>query len=1074
MLVFSKLALFNIIQMHKTALLLIAIIYVLPLTGQTENNYRSANNPYYWKNRKPFEGYWQQDVQYKIKASIDEKTDIIDAQQELTYWNNSPDELTFVYFHLYQNAFQPGSYTDDLHKRNGVRAKYGKYESQGLGTIISKMTIDGVVPKQEVDNTILKVFLPKPLKSGESITFSIDFKTYFDNGSIRRRMKTFNSYGTKHFDGVHWYPRISVYDRKLGWDTDQHLTREFYGDYGSYDVELTFANNYIVEATGVLQNESEVLPDDLRKKLDVKNFATKPLEESPSIIITPDGTKKTWKYHAENVHDFAFTADPTYRIGEATWNGIRCIAVVQEPHASRWQNAASYTAKIIEIYSTDFGMYAYPKMVVADARDGMEYPMLTLDGGLDPDYRDLLAHEIGHNWFFGMIGSNETYRAALDEGFTQFIESWAVTKIDGKYRVTGKPKSDYVAKYRTPDNVVFSEVYNGYIFDAAHGDETTLNTHSDGFGGALRHGGGYRQVYMKTATMLYNLQYTLGDSLFTNAMKHYFDQWKICHPYMEDFRNSIISYTKVDLNWFFDEWFETSKTIDYKIASIKKTKEKDTYKVKFKRIGRMQMPIDFTVISKDSSKHDFYIPNNWFEKSTKATILPRWIGWDKLKPTYTATIIIPGGVKDVIIDPTQRLADVNMLNNSKKNKIDYTLDSKIYNPPSWTKYEIKVRPDIWYNGYDGVKTGIHMNGGYMNYFKFFDATLWFNTGLAQSGLDTTARINRFDNVSLRVNYKTPTNKFSKNSDVYFSVKILDGLNSYLAGFEKRDASLDNRLYIEAKCMYRNNSNDLTYLLYPKEWQLKKQNNTLTVGFEHLYNYKKGKGDIDFKLRSATLTQDYDYSFASLSAVNKNDLGKININTRTYIQYGLGSKWASESSLFAAGANPEEMMDNKYTRSQGFFPTDWATFGAGVNNFHAGGGLNLRGYSGYLLPELDANGNTRITYKGTSGAAINVELEFQELVKIKNKFLKNNFKLATYLFGDARIINYNLSTEKLLLSEPRIDAGLGAALTIQRWGILQTVNPLTIRFDVPFFLNRIPNVETDYVAFRWVIGVSRAF
>ena len=215
--------------MHKTALLLIAIIYVLPLTGQTENNYRSANNPYYWKNRKPFEGYWQQDVQYKIKASIDEKTDIIDAQQELTYWNNSPDELTFVYFHLYQNAFQPGSYTDDLHKRNGVRAKYGKYESQGLGTIISKMTIDGVVPKQEVDNTILKVFLPKPLKSGESITFSIDFKTYFDNGSIRRRMKTFNSYGNKHFDGVHWYPRISVYDRKLGWDTDQHLTREFYG-----------------------------------------------------------------------------------------------------------------------------------------------------------------------------------------------------------------------------------------------------------------------------------------------------------------------------------------------------------------------------------------------------------------------------------------------------------------------------------------------------------------------------------------------------------------------------------------------------------------------------------------------------------------------------------------------------------------------------------------------------------------------------------------------------------------------------------------------------------------------------
>lgn len=1043
--------------------------------AQVANTYRSENNPYYWKNRKPFEGYWQQDVHYKIKASIDEKLNVIDAQEELTYWNNSPDELTFVYFHLYQNAFQPGSYADDLHRNNKYDVRYGQYESIGLGTDISKITIDGIEPKKEVDNTILKIFLPKPLKSGESVTFNIDFKTYFDaGGSIRRRMKTFTSYGNKHFDGVHWYPRISVYDRKMGWDTDQHLTREFYGDFGTYDVELTFANNFIVEATGVLQNESEVLPDELRKKLDLKNFATKPLYESPSVIIQADGTKKTWKYHAENVHDFAFTADPTYRIGEATWNGIRCIAVAQEPQASRWQNAAEYTAKVIEVYSKDFGMYAYPKMVVADARDGMEYPMLTLDGGLDPGYRDLLAHEIGHNWFFGMVGSNETYRAALDEGFTQFIEAWALAKIDGTERITGTPRSKYVEKYLKPDNIIYSEVYGGYIPEAAKGDETTLNTHSDGFGGALRHGGGYRQVYMKTATMLYNLQYTLGDTLFTNAMKHYFDQWKICHPYMEDFRNSIIHYTKVDLNWFFDQWLETSKTIDYKVVSVKSTKQKDTYTITFERIGRMQMPIDFRVIAKDSSKRDYYIPNNWFEKSTTATILPRWIGWDKLKPNYTATVTIPGGIQNVIIDPTQRLADVNMLNNTLKEKIDYSFDSKIYNTPDWTKYEIKVRPDVWYNGFDGVKTGLHMNGGYLNHFNLFDATLWFNTGLGQNGLDSLAEINKYDNISFRLNYKTPTNRFSKNSGVYFSIKIIDGLNSYLAGFEKKDISLKNRIYVEAKCMYRNMINDLNYLLLPNEWQLKKLNNTLTVGLEHNYNYKRGKGDIDLRLRSSALTNDYDYSYISLSAVNKNDLGKININTKTFIQYGMGNKWANESSLFASGANPEELMDNKYTRSQGFFPADWAEYGTGVNHFHAGGGLNLRGYSGYLQPELDANGNTRLAYKGTSGAAINAELEFQELIKIKNRFLKNRFKLATYFFGDIGLINYNISTENLLLTEPRIDAGIGTALTIHKWGPLQTIDPLTIRFDVPFFLNRIPNVETDYVAFRWVIGISRAF
>ena len=121
-------------------------------------------------------------------------------------------------------------------------------------------------------NTILKIELPETLKSGKSITFQIEFKTYFDKGGVRRRMKTFNSWGYKHYDGVHWYPRIAVYDSKFGWTTDQHLGHEFYGDFGTFDVELTFANNFVVGATGFLQNRDQVLPPDLREKLDIKNL----------------------------------------------------------------------------------------------------------------------------------------------------------------------------------------------------------------------------------------------------------------------------------------------------------------------------------------------------------------------------------------------------------------------------------------------------------------------------------------------------------------------------------------------------------------------------------------------------------------------------------------------------------------------------------------------------------------------------------------------------------------------------------------------------------------------------------
>src|SRR6185436_6871831 len=331
------------------------------------DTYRNADNPYYWKNRPPYPGYWQQDVSYTIKAKIDDAENIIDGNLELTYWNNSPDTLTFVYFHLYQNAFQPGSYLDNLTKNNDVKPRWGKYESQKLGTVIGNLMVnDGgksYETKTELDNTILKVYLKDPLIPGSQVKFSIRFKTYSDTGSERRRMKVFNVNGFKHFDGVHWYPRICVYDKKFGWDTNQHLGREFYGDFGTYDAELTFPNHYIVEATGYLQNRNEVLPDTLRAKLDVKNFAGKPFNSPPSVIIVPDGTAKTWKYHAENVHDFAWTADPTYRIAETSWNGIQCIGLAQESHAAGWQNSGEYAAKLIKLYSEDFGMYAYPKMV---------------------------------------------------------------------------------------------------------------------------------------------------------------------------------------------------------------------------------------------------------------------------------------------------------------------------------------------------------------------------------------------------------------------------------------------------------------------------------------------------------------------------------------------------------------------------------------------------------------------------------------------------------------------------------------------------------------------------------------
>ncbi|MBL0309827.1 MAG: M1 family peptidase [Bacteroidetes bacterium] len=1064
-----------------------------------ENNFQSASNPYYWKNRTPHGAYWQQDVHYRIKASINDSTNIITGTQQLTYTNNSPDTLYFLFFNMYQNAFQPGSYLDNLQKNNGEKVRYGKYEKMKLGIEVSNIRDGGDSLITELDNTVMKVFLKKPILPGSSRTLDMRFTTYYENGSTRRRMKSYQVWQYKHFNGCQWFPKICVYDSKSGWNTDQHLGREFYGDFGTYDVDLTFPNDYILEATGVLQNESEVLPDSLKKKLDIYNFKDKKWDSKPDTIVPHiKGATKTWRYHAENVHDFAFTADPTYRIhdtiiypGRMNGGGVRCVAIVQEPHASKWQNAAEYLAQIIHVFSRDFGVFEYPKIVVADASDGMEYPMLTLDGGKDPDYRGLLVHEVGHNWFYGMLGNNETYRAFMDEGFTQFLTAWGLEAIDGDTLVHDRIKNCYVRKFSEPNNPRDRNCYVGYLSDAIRYDDSPLNTHSDGFGGALGHGGGYRHVYFKTATMLYNLQYVLGDSLFSAAIKNYVAQWKFAHPYPEDFRNSITHFTHADLKWFFDQWMETIKNIDYKIGCVHKGKEKDQYHIRLKRKGKMQMPIDLQVISKDGTEYNYHIPNTWFEKSVTAdrsTVLPKWQGWDLLYPTYDAVVTIPGGIKNVIIDPSNRLADINMLDNRKKGKVEFRFDSRIYPATGWKKYRIYMRPDIWWNAYDGFKVGFNLHGNYFNVKHNFSFTAWMNTHLAQGrgvyNLDKTMN-KKADWFSYRFTYSNAIDQVIPRGTFYLQSQCLDGLQLNKIGLSKQfPAGFSADLNVKAFTRPRQSGRN--YLLYsgdslnPPEWNSfwtegKKVNLSVNLTGTYSYNKRKINGYITAHLRSGVLTPGTGYHYLEVTNVLTAAVWKFDFRTRIFGRIAPGTNMVSESALYFAGGNPEEMMDSKYYRAVGFVPQSWAdSYGDNINHLHFAGGLNMRGYSGYRIGEVDVNGVVQNPYKGNSGASINAEIDFNRIVPVKSKWLREHFMLNTYLFGDAGSIAYINSNNRQQWSSVRVDAGVGAAFTIKKFGPLQGIKPLTFRFDVPFYVSHTPFVSDKNFDFRWVVAISRTF
>ncbi|KAA5534567.1 M1 family metallopeptidase [Taibaiella lutea] len=1058
----------------------------------TAQQYSSPENKLYWKNRKPYSGYWQQDVAYNIDARIDETTNQINASEALTYTNNSPDTLEFVYFHLYQNAFVKGSYTHQLEKANKVKSRLGKYEAAGLGINIEDLTVENVPLKTELDNTILKVYLSKPLLPNQSVTFKMKFNTYFDMGGTRRRMQMYNAWGFMHYNGCQWFPKICVYDAKFGWETDQHLGKEFYGDFGTFNVSLDFASNYVVEATGAIQNREEVLPKELREQLDLKNFANKPWEEKPSTIIPyKKGERKKWIFYAENVHDFAFTADPSYRLGTTYWKGIECVAIAQEPHASGWQNGAELVAKTVQTFSENYGMYEYPKMVAADARDGMEYPMITMDGGRNPDYGKLLVHEIGHNWFYGMIGSNETYRASLDEGFTQFLTSEGLRNILGDTMVYEKPKSKWKQHFDEPKLTMDVNVLSRYIQEVANGNDHQLNTHSDDFNSALGHGGGYAMVYFKTATMLYNLQYTLGDSLFAKAMQHYVSQWKFAHPYFDDFRNSIIQFTHADLNWFFDEWLETTKDLNYGIQSIHTIKGTDSSAIVFKRKGAMHMPIDFTVTTRKGNKYSYYIPNTWFDKETDAVRLPRWIGWGKLDETYTAHIQAPEGIALVEIDTTHRFADRYMLDNYRTTglfpritSLKTKWDPGYYTGVDWKHYQLYIRPDIWYNAIDGIKLGVHWEGSYLNNYLKLDGTVWantqlgewnrFKTNLAKSGIQPW--------VNYTINFSTPLSLSNPDFGVYFNSRFLDGLWYHKIGTTWA-INNKNNLDFSLHTFYRNEGYT-DYLLYPKEWNstLAHPNTALELDYTHSYNYFNGYGSLLFTAHAPFLSDSFNYNYIQLEWKNTHILGRMIIRTRLIGRYGLGNSMPSESALFLAGASPEEMMENKYVRSMGFIPNDWVgsydPYSTG--HFQYGGGLGLRGYNGYYVTDRRNNENY-IAYKGQSGAAVNAEFDFTNYFRWRPAISCNWLKANVYAFADAGIIQLsriNPIDQNIKatgnISDFRMDAGIGAAFTIYKWGVFDKAKPLTLRFDMPLLLNRPTFDRPQYLGARWLIGVSRAF
>nr|BFF36198.1 M1 family metallopeptidase [Tenacibaculum mesophilum] len=576
------------------------------------------------------QGYWQQHVDYTMDIDMDVKTYQYKGTQKLVYTNNSPNALNKVFYHLYFNAFQPNSQMDarsrniqDPDRRVGDRIS--KLSPSEIGYIkVSSLKQNGSVVKHETVGTILEVTLNKPIQPGESVTFDMIFDAQVPK-QIRRSGR--NSAEGVALSMTQWYPKMAEYDFE-GWHTPPYLGREFHGVWGNFDVTLHIDKNYVVGGTGYVQNPQEVGHGYEDK--------TKPLN-------LPSGDKLTWKFTAPNVHDFTWGADPefihdTYKMDNGIDLHFLYKKTLDVEYLENWKKLQPKTAELMTYFSEHIGQYPYKQYSVIQGGDGgMEYAMCTLITGQRKwgSLFGVTAHELAHTWFQFLLATNESKHPWMDEGFTTYISNKAENEILGE----GK-KNPHAGSYR------------GYNYVVKNNIEEPLTTHADRYHTNTAYG---VASYSKGNIFLSQLEYIIGKENVAKTLKKYFEDFSFKHPTPNDIKRTAEKVSGLQLDWYLNEWTQTTHTIDYGIKSV------NGKEITLERIGQMPMPIDVEVTYTDGSKESFNIPLRMMrgEKPTNATVIT---DWTFAHPTYTFTT--KKEVKSVEIDPSKLMADVNQENNS--------------------------------------------------------------------------------------------------------------------------------------------------------------------------------------------------------------------------------------------------------------------------------------------------------------------------------------------------------------------------------------------------------------------------
>jgi hypothetical protein len=859
--------------------------------------------------------YWQQDVAYEITARLDEPAGVLAGEERIRYRNNSPDTLTTFSLHLYLNAFRPGSRWAEVDSMEGRRRFNDLPDPHFAFNHVRDLRIMGepVEPLYPFapDSTIVRYLLPRPLAPGDSMTVEMAWDAR--PSTVPRRQARQG----RRFDFAQWYPKVVVYDRR-GWaERPLYPAGEFYGEFGSFTVDLDVPEDQVVGATGV-----PICGDPGWER--ANRNPSRPVEHQRDYYgaATPSAAgcegaapgRKRIRWYAERVHHFALSLNPEYRY-EGGRFGATAIHVLYSPgDEASWGHgiAVERTGRALAWLDQLFGPFGWPQLTNLHRIEGggSEFPMVIMNGSAD---QGLIVHEAGHNYVMGLLANNEWREGWLDEGFTTFQNTWF-------WEVMGRPST-----YPRNEATVLLLDLEGESEPSSQPAETYRDFSSYNVA-----------INTRGELFFHQLRHLVGDATMHRILRTFYERWKYKHVDEAAFRATAEEVSRRDLSALFAQWLHTTELYDFAVGRVETARpdsEAWITRVEVLRKAPGQIPVDVAVIAEGD------------------TAVVRAEGWGEREWVELVTLTRP---RQVVVDPLVRSHDWNMVNNRRdlgwswRRAIGWPAGTEVYFHPYFStrsrreRLTVGLHPTLWYNEAGGLTFGVRSREDYLGRFQQNVALLSFGTGL---GVDDDAR-----DLDFFLRLRNPTFLRAPNVGQTLDLFSVEGRFGAAASVEwSRQAHPGvGPIWSAAAGVQWVQPDDFRYLdrgLYDDAGTVELQVGGGVTG---------GAGDWRLGLRAgaggglaynraglqATGRPDLDpfYFRGTLTATARRALGRrLGFGARLFLGAAGGDHVAAKQrQIYFQGADPLEQLGNPFLRSRG------ALLVGDDFRYHAPGGAGVRG------------------------------------------------------------------------------------------------------------------------------------